>query len=361
MIERIKALSRNIWFWIVLGLVLVAGGWQLMQRLAGNGLPSSIAYGNGRMEAVAIDIAARIPGRIKDILVQEGDAVNAGQVLAHMDTLQLDAQLREARAQLQRSRIAREVAQSGQTQREAEHSAALAVLAQRTTELAAAERRLQRSEQLAQRDAVSLQVLDDDRTRTEGAKAARDAARAQVAATEAGIATARAQIVDAEAAIEATQATIERIEADINDSALRSPRSGRVQYRVAQPGEVIAAGGRVLNLIDLHDVYMTFFLPTAQAGRIALGMEARIVLDAAPKAVVPATVSFLSDVAQFTPKTVETAAQRQDLMFRVRVRVPPELLEKYSDYVKPGLPGVAYVKLDRDTPWPESLAAGLLQ
>ncbi|MGB3867673.1 MAG: biotin/lipoyl-binding protein, partial [Xanthobacteraceae bacterium] len=125
------------------------------------------------MEAVAIDIAPRAPGRIKDILVQEGETVAAGQVLAHMDTLQLEAKLREARAQLQRSRIAREVAQSGQTQREAERSAALAVLAQRTTELAAAERRLQRSEQLALRDAVSLQTLDDDRTRAEGAKAAR--------------------------------------------------------------------------------------------------------------------------------------------------------------------------------------------
>lgn len=361
MIERFKALSRNIWLWAVIALALIAGGWHFMQQFAGSGLPAGIAHGNGRMEAVAIDIAARTPGRIKDILAQEGEAVTAGQVLAHMDTLQLEAQLREARAQLQRSHIARKVARSGQAQREAEHSAALAVLAQRTTELSAAERRLQRSEQLAQRDAVSLQALDDDRTRTEGAKAARDAARAQVAATEAGIATARAQIVDAEAAIEATQATIERIEADIDDSALRSPRSGRIQYRVAQPGEVIAAGGRVLNLIDLHDVYMTFFLPTAQAGRIALGMEARIVLDAAPNTVIPATVSFLSDVAQFTPKTVETAEQRQDLMFRVRVRVAPELLEKYSDYVKPGLPGVAYVKLDRNVPWPDSLAHGLLQ
>ncbi len=361
MIEKVKALFGRSWFWIILALALAAGGWSLMQRFTGNALPESIAHGNGRMEAVAIDIAARAPGRIKDILVQEGETVAAGQVLAHMDTLQLEAQLREARAQLQRSRIAREVAQSGQTQREAERSAALAVLAQRTTELAAAERRLQRSEQLALRDAVSLQTLDDDRTRAEGAKAARDAARAQVAATEAGIATARSQIVDAEAAIEATQATIQRIEVDINDSALRSPRSGRVQYRVSQPGEVIAAGGRVLNLIDLHDVYMTFFLPTAQAGRIALGMEARIVLDAAPNTVIPATVSFLSDVAQFTPKTVETAEQRQDLMFRVRVRVPAELLEKYAEYVKPGLPGVAYVKLDRAAPWPESLAGRLLQ
>jgi HlyD family secretion protein len=134
-----------------------------------------------------------------------------------------------------------------------------------------------------------------------------------------------------------------------------------VQYRVAQPGEVIAAGGRVLNLIDLNDVYMTFFLPTAQAGRLSLGAEARIVLDTAPDVAIPATVSFLSDIAQFTPKTVETAEQRQGLMFRVRVRIARDLLKKYSEYVKPGLPGVAYVKLNPAAQWPETLPQRVLE
>ena len=86
-----------------------------------------------------------------------------------------------------------------------------------------------------------------------------------------------------------TRATVERIQADIKDSALKSPREGRVQYRVAQPGEVVGAGGRVLSLVDLSDVYMTFFLPTAVVGRVALGTEVRLVLDAAPQYVIPAT------------------------------------------------------------------------
>ncbi|MQU09718.1 HlyD family efflux transporter periplasmic adaptor subunit, partial [Pseudomonas helleri] len=78
------------------------------------------------------------------------------------------------------------------------------------------------------------------------------------------------------------------------------------QLRVAQPGEVLGAGGRVLNLVDLSDVYMTFFLPETVAGKVALGSEVRILLDAAPHLVIPAKVSFVSSVAQFTPKTVET-------------------------------------------------------
>lgn len=349
------------WLWVAVIVAAAAFGTYLAQRLGRPALPDWIASGNGRVEAVAIDISARTGGRIKDIVAQEGQTVRRNEVLAHMDTQQLDAQLREARAQLQRGRIARDVAESGVAQAEAEHSAALAVVAQRQTEFESAERRLGRSEQLARTSAISQQALDDDRARMAGARAALDAARAQAASAEAGIATARARIVDAEATIEAAEAAIERIQAEIDDSALRSPRDGRVQYLVAQPGEVVAGGGRVLNLIDLNDVYMTFFLPTVQAGRLALGSEARIVLDTAPGVMIPAEVSFISDVAQFTPRTVETTEERIGLMFRVRVRVPPTLLQKYADYVKPGLPGIAYVKLDPAAQWPEALRSGLLK
>jgi HlyD family secretion protein len=132
-----------------------------------------------------------------------------------------------------------------------------------------------------------------------------------------------------------------------------------VQYRVAEPGEVLPAGGVVLNLVDLGEVYMSFFLPTAQAGRVALGDEARLVLDAAPQYVVPARVSFVADVAQFTPKTVETAEERQKLMFRVKANIDPALLQKHLRQVKTGLPGVAYVRIDRNAAWPEHLAITL--
>jgi HlyD family secretion protein len=172
----------------------------------------------------------------------------------------------------------------------------------------------------------------------------------------AAISAAQAQVIDAEAAVEAARAAIESIAADIADSTLTSPRAGRVQYRVAQPGEVLSPGGRVLNLVDLGDVYMTFFLPTAQAGRLGIGADARIVLDAAPQYVIPAKVSFVADVAQFTPKTVETALEREKLMFRVRAQIDRELLLKHLEQVKTGLPGVAWVRIDPQAEWPARLA-----
>jgi HlyD family secretion protein len=180
-----------------------------------------------------------------------------------------------------------------------------------------------------------------------------------MAASAAAIATAKTEIIAAGANVESARAAVERIQADINDSTLKSPRTGRVQYRVSQPGEVLPAGGRVLNIIDLTDVYMNFFLPEAAAGRVKIGAEVRLVLDALPRSVIPARVSFVADVAQFTPKTVETALERQKLAFRIRAHIAPELLAQYSRDVKAGMPGMAYVRLDPEAPWPGHLQVKL--
>ena len=187
-------------------------------------------------------------------------------------------------------------------------------------------------------------------------QAALSAARAQAKAAQAGIAAARTQVTGAQANVKALEATLERIDVELADSELKAPRDGRVQFRVAQPGEIVGAGGRVLNLIDLSDVYMTFFLPETVAGRVALGSEVRIVLDAAPQYVIPAKVSFVASAAQFTPKTVETESERQKLMFRVRAQIDRDLLLKHLEQVKTGLPGVAWLKIDPNAQWPAHLA-----
>jgi HlyD family secretion protein len=108
-------------------------------------------------------------------------------------------------------------------------------------------------------------------------------------------------------------------------------------------------------MVDLGDVYMTFFLPTADAGRVAIGSEVRLVLDAIPQYVIPAKATFVADVAQFTPKTVETEEERQKLMFRIKAHIAPELLRQHIEHVKTGLPGMAYVQLDPAAQWPDNL------
>ncbi|MBS7556109.1 HlyD family efflux transporter periplasmic adaptor subunit [Ancylobacter dichloromethanicus] len=347
--------SRRRWLVVLLAVVVLGAGYYAWRTFANPSLPAGIASGNGRIEATEIDISAKTAGRIKEILANEGDFVTAGQILARMDTEQLEAQRRQAEAQLRRATISIDTARSLVVQREAEKEAAVAVIEQRDAQLDAAQRKFARSAQLVKTNAVSQQTYDDDFANEKAATANVNAARAQRAAAEAAISAAKAQVVDAEAAVDAAHAAIESITADINDSVLISPRDGRIQYRVAQIGEVLSAGGRVLNLVDLGDVYMTFFLPTAQAGRVAIGTDVRLVLDAAPQYVIPARVTYVADVAQFTPKTVETEEERQKLTFRVKAQIPPELLRKYIQQVKTGLPGMAYVRLDPETEWPADL------
>ncbi len=183
--------------------------------------------------------------------------------------------------------------------------------------------------------------------------------RARQQSAEASLRAAQIQVAQRDAAIDAGEATIQKIKTIINDSVLKSPIGGRVLYRLAEPGEVLAAGGKVLTVLDLSDVYMTIFLPTGSAGRLAIGAEARIILDAAPQYVIPPTVSFVAPRSQFTPKEVETRSEREKLMFRVKVRIEPQLLKKYLQRVKTGLPGVAYVKLDAAAAWPDHLQVRL--
>lgn len=339
-------------------ITVAALAWWFMRPA---GLPPYITTGNGRIEATEIDIAGKLPGRIAELLVREGDFVQAGQVLARMDTQVLRAQQAEAQAQVREAENAQLTAQSIVSQRESELAAAQAVVAQRQAEFVAAGKHWKRSRVLAEEGAASRQQVDDDHARLLSAQAAISAAQAQVAAARAGIEAAKSQVVRAQSLIEATQASVARLQADLDDSELKAPRSGRVQYRIAEPGEVLAAGGRVLNLVDLADVYMTFFLPTAAAGQVAIGSEIRLVLDAFPDYVIPAQASFVASVAQFTPKTVETPSERLKLVFRVRANIAPELLQQHLAQVKTGLPGTAYVKLDPAAPWPAQLAVHLPQ
>jgi HlyD family secretion protein len=317
---------------------------------------AGFASGNGRIEATEVDVATKLPGRVEDVLVAEGEYVEAGQPLARMEVQGLQAQRDEALAHRQQALQAVAGAGAQVALRESDRAAVEALVVQREIELDAARRRLVRSETISEAGSLAAQQLDDDRAGVRSAEAALAAARAQLGAAQAAITAVRIQVTGARSTVRAAEATIARIDADLADGVLRAPRDGRVQYRVAQPGEVIGAGGKVLNLVDLTDVHMTFFLPETVAGKVALGSEVHVVLDVAPRFVIPARVSFVASTAQFTPKTVETASERQKLMFRVKAQIDRELLRRHLDQVKTGLPGVAWVRTDPQVPWPPALA-----
>ena len=312
-------------------LALAGGGIAVWSEQQARQLPAGLAAANGRIEVERVDVATKLAGRVAEIHVREGDAVRGGEVVARMDTTELHAQLLAARAAVRRAVEGVGRAEAEVAIREAEHTLS----------------------QVELHRAVELE------RRAAGPTAEVDRRRAQNAVAAAMILGAKAALGDARAGREVAEAQVAQVEATIADMTLRAPVGGRVEYRLAQPGEVLGAGGRVVTLLDLTDVFMTVFLPTSHAGRVALGSEARIVLDAAPSYVVPATVSFIAAEAQFTPKAVETSNEREKLMYRVKLAIDPALLETYRDYVKAGLTGNAYVKLDSAATWPPHLAPRL--
>ncbi len=324
--------SRRWWLRAALALLVFAGaaggGYYWWQRLH-PALPPGIVFGNGRLEADEINIDTKYAARIGEMLADEGDLVKAGQVVARMDTRDLQASLKKSEASVRQARRAVDEATAN--------------VAQQQAQVLLAKQEFDRAVYLVQKGFETKEVLDQRVQQLNSASAALDAANVRV--------------IEFEHALEAATHDVELYNVEIADDTLVAPRDGRIQYRVANVGEVLPAGGHVFAMLDTSYVYMDIYLPTLQAGKVRYGAEARIVVDAYPKVAIPAKVIFIATQAQFTPKTVETQTEREKLMFRVRVRIDADWLRGRSDAVSSGLPGVAYVLTDVVTQWPAWLQA----
>jgi HlyD family secretion protein len=272
-------------------------------------------------------VAAKYAGRISRIFAREGDLVKTGQVLARMDTEELEAELAKDKAKVAE-------AEEAENQVKAE-------IAQRESELKYQSQTYERNRALLSRNVISREEMEQAQSKRDIAAAALDAAKAKLETNR--------------RTIEAAMAEVKRVQTQIVDSTLTSPVEGRVLYKLAEEREVLSAGGKVLTLINLGDIYMEIYLPSREAARVAIGADSRIVLDAAPQYAAQAKVSFVSPEAQFTPKQVETQSERDKLMFRIKLQIPEELVRPYIERIKTGIRGIGYVKIDPATSWPEKL------
>jgi HlyD family secretion protein len=326
-----KIFSKKNLKWVIAALVLVVGGvagfayWRKKQ----SALSPDIAMGNGRIEGTQVDIGPKEPLRVKQVFVEEGALVRPGQLLVQLDTVTIEAERTEAEAQI----------------RAAEEKLAFvkASIVKQQSELKLAATEVRRSTNLVAEGAGSQRELD---VRVKN----QSAASASVAEAEASLATAKQ-------AVEVARANAATIQTRIDDATLRSPVTGRVLHRLAEPGEVVHAGGKAMTLVNLEDVYMEIYLPSEQAGRVQLGAEGRITVDYDPRKAVAGYVSFVAPEAQFTPKQVETRTERDKLMFRVKIQLPKETAEQYLERIKTGVRGVGYVKLSPTVAWPDRLQA----
>jgi HlyD family secretion protein len=309
----------------LLCLAAAGGGYWWLNRVPA--LPPGIAFSNGRLEADEIDVATKFAGRVAEILADEGTMVKTGQVVARMDTRDLQQQLSQANAQIEQARHS--VTQTAEQ------------LVQMGSQLKLTAQELQRARVLAGQGYGTQEVLDQRQSQFNVAAAAYHDTEAQIASATAGV--------------HSVTHAADLIQVNIADDTLVAPKDGSIEYRLSNVGEVLPAGGKVFTMLYVTNVYMDIFLPTQSAGRVKLGDEASIVLDALPATPIRASVTFLAARNEFTPKTVETQSERDKLMFRVRVRIDPALLRAHEPEVRSGLPGLAYIRLDA-TPWPAALA-----
>lgn len=322
-------LNRHLAIGALAGVLVATGvaGFLYWKHGQATALPEGIVGTNGRVEATQVDIATKVAGRVIEIVPHEGDMIAAGSVVARLDQAETEAQLRQGKAEAERARKSLASAQ--------------ALVKSRQAELTLAGQNFQRASELVDKGWTTREKMDQRKQELESA--------------DSGLSAANAQVQEAQAAVESADANVERLQTQLGDMTITSPVRGRVQYRLIEPGSVLPAGGRIVTVLDLTDVYTTIFVPARDAGRLTIGDEARVVVDAAPDYVFPAIVSFVAPESQFTPKTVETKSEREQLYFRVKLQGPPDVLKGMEEQIKAGLRGMGYVRVDRSVAWPSWL------
>jgi len=326
-----RARNKRRFRWILVAALALASGaggaGYYVWKQTHPGMPVGISFGNGRIEADEVDIATKYAGRVAELMVDIGAMVSPGQVLARMDTRDIEQSLSKSEAQIR------------QAQRSVDEAEANLVQQQTTKTLAQQE--MDRANELLKNGWTTQEVADQR-------KQALDAAVA-------GLNAAEARVQVAQHALEAAQHDAGFYKVEIADNTLVAPKAGRIQYRLTNIGEVLPAGGKVFTMLDFSYVYMDIYLPTEEAGKVKIDADARIVLDAYPDHPIPAKVSFIASQAQFTPKTVETQTERDKLMFRIRLRIDEQRLLAHANAIRSGLPGVGYVRWNPAVAWPKDL------
>ncbi|WP_109842779.1 HlyD family secretion protein [Aggregatibacter aphrophilus] len=320
--------------YVILGLVVIGAVsfavWKNQQLQAEELV--GIAAVNGRLELKRLDVATLYPGRVEEILVQEGDEVKINQPLARLSSTISQTQVSGALAQKKRA--------------EETVSRALAEIDARQQQAKVAKLELDNAFKLRRDNLISS-------TELERRQSAYNASLAAVNTTQAAKA-------EAEAAVAQAQAQLEKAQSQYEDMIIKAPKDGRLEYQIAELGNVLGAGGKVVSVLDPTDTYINVFLTAQQMNQIKLGDDARIVIDGI-NAVFPAQITFVANNAQFTPKSVETTEERAKLMFKVKLQIPVDIALKYKGLLKGGMTAIGYVKYDPQAQWVEQLDVKLPQ
>jgi HlyD family secretion protein len=292
---------------------------------------------SGQIEATEVRVATKVPGTVAIRAVDEGDRVARGQVLAVLDTVDLDLQRRQAEAESDVARANLSLLLAGS--RIEDVRAARAEVALRQADFDGAASDLARAQSLFESQTGSEKARDDARIRRDMARAALDAAREQLARLEHGSrpeerAAARASLARATARVEA-------LAQNVRDCTIRSPVTGVVTERLTEAGELLTAGSGVVVVSDLDRPWLTAFVTGTELPRVRIGSRAEVTTDARGDRPHEGRVTYISPTAEFTPRNVQTEDERAKLVYRIKI-----LLENKDGTFKPGMPATARILTD---------------
>ena len=296
-----------------------------------------VLYGN--VDLRQVDLAFNGNERITAVLVQEGDVVHKGELVAKLDTSCLEPQVAQARAQVAAQRSVVERLHNGS--RPEEIAQARANLASATADAANARRIYEREEFLIEKSAATQQDVDN-------AKAALDVADAKVEvnrkALDLEIAGPRVEdVAQGEAQLRANEAQLTLVCQQLADANLVAPMDGIIRSRLLEPGDMASPQKPAFSLAIINPKWVRAYVSEPDLGHVHPGMTAYVMVDAFPNRRFAGWVGFISPIAEFTPKTVQTEELRTSLVYEVRIFVKDE-----AGDLRLGMPATVYLPLDQD-------------
>ncbi|MBS0352749.1 MAG: efflux RND transporter periplasmic adaptor subunit [Proteobacteria bacterium] len=346
--------KKNLLIGLVAVAVVVGGVWAWQHFAGGGDLPEGLIQANGRIEGDHTTVASKLAGRIAVLKVREGDAVQAGQVLAQLEDTQLAARQQQAdaavatvAAQLQAARAQLAIARREVPLAEA---SADAVLAKARAAEAQAAKDARRFDELAERGTVEPR-------RAEQMRLAHTASAADLRQAEQSLSSARLghdkvkarenDVAALEAGLRQAEAAAKEVASLVDDLTLRAPTGGVILTHLREAGEMVAAGTPIFDLVDLDKLYLKVYVPEKQIGQLRLGLPAQVYTDAFPGQTFAATTRYIASQAEFTPKEVQTPDERVKLTYAVKLYFDANPDHRLTS----GVPADAVIRWRDGVPW----------
>jgi HlyD family secretion protein len=294
---------------------------------------------SGNIEVTTVELSFKIPGRVKERLVDEGETVKTGQVVARLDPEDLLHETEIRRAEVQAARAALTELETGY--RKEEIAQAEAALRRITADADRLRVDFGRQKELYKREVISARDFDASRAAYESSRASVHEARERVNLLRSGP---RKETIDqARARLSSAEAVLALAETRLGYATLRATASGLVLSKNIEPGEQVAAGTPVVTVGVMDEVWMRAYINETDLGRLRVGHKATVTTDTWPDRKYQGRISFISPEAEFTPKSVQTAKERVKLVYRIKITVPNPAGE-----LKPGMPADAEIEIRQE-------------